>query len=55
MSIFVTMIVAVTVPMVYRFTPYAATFDPAVFGIGTSVIVFFVARFFTRGLRNNES
>ncbi len=52
-SIFVTMIVAVAATMVYRFTSYAATFDPAVFGVGLSVIVFFIARFFTRGLKSD--
>lgn len=50
-SVFVTMLVAVGATMIYRFTPYAETFDPAVFGVALSVVVFVILRLATRHLR----
>ena len=39
-NIFITMVFATVATLIYRLTPYAEKFDPAVFGVGTSIIVF---------------
>jgi solute:Na+ symporter, SSS family len=51
LSVFVTMVVSVGATMVYRFTTYAETFDPAVFGVGLSVVIFLLMRAVTRNQR----
>ncbi len=43
-NIFVTMIVATAATFIYRLTPYRTVFDPAVFGVLVSCVIFFVLR-----------
>lgn len=40
-NIFITMVLVTVATLVYRLTPYVDGFDPAVFGVGLSVIVFY--------------
>ncbi len=40
----VTMVIAVIATMIYRTTAFAATFDPAVFGVGVATAVFLILR-----------
>ncbi|MBD3162366.1 MAG: hypothetical protein GF346_08485 [Candidatus Eisenbacteria bacterium] len=43
-AIFYTILVSVGITLVYRLTPYAEDFDPAVFGVGVSTLTYFVLR-----------
>ena len=43
-SVFITMLVASAATFAYRLTPYRAEFDPAVFGVLASCVVFFALR-----------
>lgn len=45
-QILVTMIATTVVTLLYRLTPYTANFDPAVFGVLLSAVIFFVLRNF---------
>jgi hypothetical protein len=45
-AIFITMLVSVAGTMVYRATPFAKSFDPAVFGVLLSIVVFVICRLF---------
>ncbi|MBU0507616.1 sodium:solute symporter family protein [bacterium] len=47
-SVFASMIVATVVTTVYRVTPYAENFDPAVFGVGVSALTYFALRLYFR-------
>ncbi|MCB9357737.1 MAG: sodium:solute symporter family protein [Calditrichaeota bacterium] len=43
-AMFVTMLISVGATLLYRMTDYAETFDPAVFGVVVSILVFVIAR-----------
>ncbi len=43
-AIFITMLVSVTGTMIYRATAFAESFDPAVFGVLLSIVVFVICR-----------
>lgn len=47
-AIFLTMILSVGVTLIYRKTDYAATFDPAVFGVIASIVFFSLLRLFKK-------
>ena len=44
----ITMLATTLVTFTYRLSPYAKTFDPAVFGVMVAVIVFYVAGYLVR-------
>lgn len=44
-NIFITMLIATVSTFIYRVTPYARQFDPAVFGVIVSCVVFFTLRY----------
>jgi solute:Na+ symporter, SSS family len=48
-TIFITMIISIISTFIFRATSYADTFDPAVFGVLVSCVVFFGLRIFVRG------
>ncbi len=48
LNILITMITATVATSVYRATPYAASFDPAVFGVGVSCVTYFSLRLWFR-------
>lgn len=54
-QIFITMVVTTLVTFGYRFTKYSENFDPAVFGVLLSVLIFFSLRFLWRGKTKPES
>ena len=43
-AVFITILVAVITTFIYRATPFADSFDPAVFGVLVSCVVFIIAR-----------
>lgn len=47
-AVFITMIIAVSVTFIYRFTPTASSFDPAVFGVLLSCVVYFILRIYQK-------
>ena len=44
-NIFITMLVTTFITLAYRLTTYTESFDPAVFGVGVSVVVYFGLEF----------
>ncbi|MCB1060260.1 MAG: sodium:solute symporter family protein [Calditrichaeota bacterium] len=47
-AIFLTMVLSVIVTLFYRKTSYAETFDPAVFGVIASIVIFAIIRLFKK-------
>ena len=50
-AIFLTMVVTTLITLVYRLAPWLETLDPAVFGVGVSIVIYNTIRLFQR-LRN---
>ncbi len=53
-SIVLTMIIAVIGTWVYRFSEYAETIDPAVFGVFLSIVIYVMLRFILHLLPDNK-
>ncbi|MCF7810067.1 sodium:solute symporter family protein [bacterium] len=52
--IFITMLISILSTFIYMTTPWADTFDPAVFGVLVSVVVFFSTNLIYRGSNDSE-
>jgi solute:Na+ symporter, SSS family len=50
-SILLTMIISTLLTFGYRFTPYVESFDPAVFGVGISIISYFTISIYYRAFK----
>jgi hypothetical protein len=52
--IFITIIVATVATLIYRVTSFADHFDPAVFGVSISILVYYVILFRDRGFQRMD-